>query len=103
MISVRDSIIFLLGFLLGGLVVRVLVLRAARKFLRPRMLSEQYMAARQAAARHLAVHGTLNVAQLERLTEMPPAVLQEYLDRMEREGHIMLHGHRESGRFYTRR
>jgi len=103
MISMRDAVIFFGGFLVGALIVRWLVMRAARKFLRPQMMSEQYMAARKAAARHLAVHGTLNAAQLERLTEMPSAAVQEYLDRMERDGHITLHGHQESGRFYTRR
>lgn len=103
MISARDFIVFLLGFLVGGLAVRVLVLRAARRFLRPQMMSEHYMAARKAAARHLAVHGTLNAAQLERLTELPSATIQEYLTRMEREGHIKPQGHGGSGQFYTRR
>ena len=100
--TVNSALIFLLGFLLGGFVVRVLVLRAARRFLNPHEWDEQYTAARKAAARHLHVYGTLNVAQLQHLTDAPKRTVHQHLKHMERDGLIRLQKHRDTEGFYTR-
>ena len=101
--SLHDIAIFSAGFLVGGLVVRVLVLRAARRFLRPHLMDEHYTAARHAAVKHLAVHGTLNLAQMSRLMDAPEQTVRQYLEQMEHDGFIAPQEHRGGGRFYTRR
>jgi hypothetical protein len=103
MIALRDATIFLFGFLAGGLLVRVLVLRAVRRFLRPRFLDEHSIAARRAVMRHLLVHGTVNAAQMERLVDAPRYAAERCLEEMERAGLVAAQRHRGKGKFYTRR
>jgi hypothetical protein len=91
--------LFLSGFLIGGLVVRWLIMGADR---RHRYLSGLYEPALRATLRYLQSHGTINVAQLERLLSVSGVTAMHYLDRMEREGVLKLHGHRGVAGFYTR-
>lgn len=100
--TVRDLAIFLIGFLLGGLIVRLLVLHAARRFLRPHLRNEHSIAARRAAMQYLGVHGTLNCAQMSRLMDVPEPVARRHLEQMARDGFIAAQGHRGAERFYTR-
>lgn len=95
----QSAPLFLGGFLIGGLIVRWLIMGADR---RSRYLSGIYEPAVRATLRYLHSHGTINVAQLERLLSVSSVTALHYLDRMKREGVLTLHGHRGVSGFYTR-
>jgi hypothetical protein len=96
------AIIFLTGFVLGGLVVRWLMMGAYKRGMRTHELDEQYHAAKRAVARHLRTHGTLNLEELERMMDIPGITAMRYLDQMVRDRVIKAQGHRGKGAFYTR-
>jgi hypothetical protein len=95
-------LVFLGGFLLGGLAVRFLLEHAARRHLRPHVFDEQYAAAKRVVARHFRHHDTLNLAMMERLMDISGVTALRYLDQLERDGMVKVHGHRGAGAFYTR-
>jgi len=96
------ALAFLAGFLLGGLLVRSLMVLAAQRHLRPHLLDEQYAAAKRVVLRHLMHHDTLNLAALERLMDISSVTAQRYLDQLEHDRVVKGHGHRGAGAFYTR-
>jgi hypothetical protein len=96
------ALVLLVGFLMGGLVVRMLMLRAERIQVRPHLLDEQYAACTRAVTRHFKRYDTLNLAQLERLMDIRGLTAMRYLEQLERDRLVKLHGHRGSGAFYTR-
>ena len=61
----------------------------------------QYMPVRQAVARHLRVHGTLNLAQAGRMMDIGYATALRYLNQMMRDGLLARHDHRDGDAFYT--
>lgn len=95
-------IVALGGFFLGGLAVRVLMMRSHRGLLRPHESDGQYQAGKRATHRHLRVHGTINLQQLERMMDINGITAMRYLDQMARDGLLKLQGHRGKGAFYTR-
>ena len=98
----QTVIIILVGMLLGGLLVRWFMILSERRVIRPHMLDERYAAAKRAVGRHLRVHGTLNLAQLERMLEVTGTTALRYLDQMVHEGLLKLQGNRRTkGSFYT--
>ncbi len=90
------------GFLLGGLVVHGLMIRADRRTARPHLLDEQYGAAKRAVARHFKRHDTLNLAGMERLIDGTGLTAMRYLDQLQRDGCVKMQDHRGTGAFYTR-
>jgi len=96
------ALAFLSGFLLGGLLLRSLMVLAAHRRMRPHLLDEQYGAAKRVVHRHLMHHDTLNLATLERLMDISSMTALRYLDQMVRDGIVKAHGHRGAGAFYTR-
>lgn len=92
----------LIGFLLGGITVGMLMRLSEWRALRPDERDMQYRGAVRAAVRHLRVHGTLNLSQLERMMDINGVTALRYLDRMVRDGILKVQGHRGAGAFYTR-
>jgi hypothetical protein len=92
----------LVGFLMGGLTVRGLTLLAERRMGRAHEQDGQYAAAKRAVSRHLRVHGTLNLQQLERMMDVNGITAMRYLDQMVRDKAVKLQGHRGAGAFYTK-
>jgi hypothetical protein len=81
----EEILLILAGFMLGGWVVRLLMIGAAR--------------------RHLRAHGTVNLSQVEQLLSIRGITAMRYLDQMERDGLLKLHAHAgkvAAGSFYTR-
>lgn len=102
-LPMQTAIAFLLGMLFGGLLVRWLIILAERRAVRPHLLDERYVAAKLAVQRYVRAHGTLNLAQLERILEIPGMTALRYLDQMVHDGILRLQGNRRTkGSFYTR-
>jgi response regulator of citrate/malate metabolism len=96
-------IVGLVGFLLGGLAVRALTMLSEHHSVRAHELDGQYQGAKRAVARHLKVHGTLNLQQLERMMDISGVTALRYLDQMVRDRLLKQQGHRgKKGAFYTR-
>jgi DNA-binding IclR family transcriptional regulator len=99
---VDQLIVFLGGFVVGGLAMRLVMVRAQRAWMRPHQFDEQYRAARRVVQRHFMNHDTLNVRQLQRLMDINIMTAQRYLEQLTRERLVREHGHAPSGAFYTR-
>ncbi len=96
-------IVGLIGFLLGGLTIRALMTLSERRSMRAHELDGQYQGAKRAVVRHLRVHGTLNLQQLERMMDITGVTAMRYLDQMVRDGILKQQGHRgRKAAFYTR-
>ena len=79
-----------------------LVQRSAfRASVRPHVLDTDYGPAKRAVVRHLRVHGTINLAQLERMLDITGMTALRYLDQMVHDGVLKQQGHRGAGAFYT--
>lgn len=99
----QTVIAFLAGVILGGLLVRWFMILSERRVIRPHLLDEQYAAAKRAVQRHLRSHGTLNIAELERMLEVSGTTALRYLDQMVHDGLLKLQkNHTTKGSFYTR-
>ncbi len=96
-----ELVAFLTGLLCGVLVTWALLLHAQRRSMRPHLLDNQYQPARRAVTRHLRVHGTLNLMELERMLDITGVTALRYLDQMVHDGVLKLNGHRGKGAFYT--
>jgi len=96
-------IVFLSGVFVGVAVTWLVQMRAHRAVLRPHVFDTQYEPARRAVLRHLRVHGTLNLQQLERMLDIPGTTALRYLDQMVQDGLLREQGHRGKGAFYTPR
>ncbi|HTP56747.1 MAG TPA: hypothetical protein VMJ72_00510 [Candidatus Paceibacterota bacterium] len=92
---------FIAGMLVGGLVVRWMVLAAMRRALTRGRTDELYTSVRNAAVRHLETNGTLNAEQLTRLADTNRPMAVRWLDRMTRERIIRAHTH-GTGTFFTK-
>lgn len=60
-----------------------------------------YLPARRAVIRHLRVHGTINLPQLERMLDISGVFALQHLDRMVCDGLLKQQGHRGADAFYT--
>lgn len=74
---------------------------ARQHSVRPHVLDTDYLPAKRAAVRHLRVHGTLNLAELERMLDIRGTTALRYLDQMVHDGLLKQQGHRGTGAFYT--
>jgi len=91
----------LLGALLGALLMWLVQLIAQRHSMMPHASESEYLPARRAVIRHLRVHGTINLAQLERMLDVSGVFALKHLDRMVHDGLLKQQGHRSKGAFYT--
>ncbi len=94
---------FLAGVLLGVALTWWWLSTAYRNAVRSYHADGQYKPVRQAVARHLRVHGTLNLAQAGRMMDIGDATALQYLDQMVHEGSLARHDHRDGDAFYTLR
>lgn len=78
-----------------------LVWRAHHKAGYRRYLREHQMTLHRAVTTHFQSHGTLNLAQMIRLVDAPNDLAVRYLERLEHDGVLRRHGHRQSPVFYT--
>lgn len=92
---------FLAGVLLGVVITWVLLAHAQRSVVRPHVLDNEYEPAKRAVIRHLRVHGTLNLQQLERMLDITGTTALRYLDQMVHDGLLKEQGHRGRAAFYT--
>ncbi len=100
----QELILILSGFIVGGALVRYLMIKAAQRGLRPHELDPQYWPAVRAVMRHLKAHGTINLSQVEQLLSIRGITAMRYLDQMAHDGLVKLHAHSQKeggGNFYT--
>lgn len=97
----QTVVIFLVGFLLGGLVVRWVLMLSERRDARAAGLDPQYAPARRALLRYLRAHGTVNLPQAEQMLSLNGVTVLRYLDRMEHEHLVKPQNHRGTDAFYT--
>lgn len=93
--------VFLGGALVGAALMWWVQIIARRHGARPHTLDAQYNPAKRAVVRHLRVHGTINLMQLERMLDITGTTALRYLDQMVHEGALKQQGHRGKGAFYT--
>ncbi len=93
-----EAVIFLVGFLAGGILVRHLIVRAER---RAYLRHAHYEPAVRVAVKYAAEHGTINHAQLSKLIGIPSSTASKYLEQMAREDRLRRHSHKIAGAFYT--
>lgn len=94
-----EGIVFLFGILVGGLLVHFGMRQAHERVAR---FDEHYVAARLSALRHLRVHGTLNLMQMQHLMDINTQTALHYLRRLEHDGIIKQQGNdNTAGIFYT--
>ena len=99
----QTLIAFLAGTLAGGIVVRWLMIQSEHRIIRPHLLDEQYVAAKRAVQRYLRTHGTVNLAEVERLLDIKSMTALRYLDQMVHDRILKLQTNRRTkGAFYTR-
>jgi uncharacterized oligopeptide transporter (OPT) family protein len=96
------AVAFLVGVLVGALVMRWVMHAGQREAGMPSAHDEHYLPARRAVARYLHAHGTLNVAQLEQLLSVNGTVALRCLEAMVREGMLQHHERGPGKTFYTR-
>lgn len=68
---------------------------------RPHVYDTEYGPAKRAVIRHLRMHGTINLMQLERMLDITGTTSLRYLDQMVHDRIVKLQGHRGKGAFYT--
>lgn len=96
-----ELLYFLGGILLGGLLVRSLVVLSGRRAARSHHAGQHYLPAARAIRRHLQTHGTVNIAQAAHMLSLSHSVTALYLSHMQRDGLISFQKHKGSGGFYT--
>ena len=94
--------VFLVGFLVGGLVVRRLTVRAHRRIAPHGVHEESYVAAIRTASRHFRTHDTLNAHELAQLMEVAPDTALTYARYLATNGFLREHRHTSGGAFFTR-
>lgn len=98
-----DLVSLLVGFVAGGLVIYLVVTASFSRGLRAHHYDEQYHAAVRVVRRHFLRHGTINLAELERLMDITGVTALRYLEQMERDRIVKLQGNRRTkGAFYTK-
>ncbi len=99
----NEPLLFLAGFLLGGLAMRYAIMRGARRQPHGSLLESGYAPARRAVMRHIKAHGTVNAAQVGQLLSVQGPVAMWYLHRLEEEGFLKSQRHpgNDGGTFYT--
>lgn len=95
-------IIFLAGMLVGGLIVRHLVIMAHRRIFGMSGWQQRSLQARQAAATHFQTQGTLHQKDMERMLGVQPITALRLLDQLEVDGLVRAHRHSGADVFYTR-
>jgi hypothetical protein len=96
-------LVFLAGALAGGMLVRWLMILSERRVVRPHLLDEHYVAAKRAVQRYLRTHGTVNLAEAQRLLDTTSMTALRYLDQMVHDRLVKLQTNRRTkGAFYTR-
>jgi predicted transcriptional regulator len=96
-----EILLFLGGVLLGGLIVRSLMVHSERRAIRSHEAEQHYVPAMRAIRRHLQTHGTVNVEQASYMLSLGQSVTALYLTHMQRDGLVKFQKHKGSGGFYT--
>lgn len=96
-----QALLVLTGMLIGAALMLWVQRSAYRASVRPHVLDNDYGPAKRAVLRHLRVHGTVNLAQLERMLDISGMTALRYLDQMVHDGLLKQQGHRGKGAFYT--
>lgn len=92
------ALLFLIGFLAGGVVTYRLIVHALQ---RSRAADQNYVPTARAVIKHLRAHGTVNHSQAGRLLSVRVIDAKRYLGQMEKDGILKAHKHGGRDRFYT--
>jgi hypothetical protein len=91
----QTALIFLGGALIGGMMVRWLMMHHAHE------VDSGYPPAVRAVRRHLGANGTVNVLQAAQLLSIPAERASGYLRQMVRDHQVKFQSHGDTQGFYT--
>lgn len=92
---------FLGGFLVGGVFIRWLIIRAEQAHVMAHEFERHYVPASEAIMRHVRSRGTINAAQAQEVLAVTSMTAQRFLDQMHQERLLKRHGHAGQVGFYT--